>query len=108
MSDDQRTQRIVLARHAETEWSQSGRHSERTDIALTATGRDAAARLGVRLAGYRFDHVGSSPLDRALTTGRLAGHPTSSIHDNLTDWDSGDYEGRTTAEVRAERPDWDL
>ena len=108
MSDDQRTQRIVLARHAETEWSLSGRHTGRTDIALTADGRDAAARLGVRLARHRFDHVGSSPLDRALTTARLAGHPTPSIDDNLLEWDYGEYEGRTTAAIRAERPDWEL
>ena len=108
MSDAQRTQRIVLARHAETEWSVSGRHTGRTDISLTDAGRAAAVRLGARLAEHRFDHVGSSPLDRAVTTARLAGYPTPAIDDNLLEWDYGEYEGRTTADIRAERPGWEL
>jgi broad specificity phosphatase PhoE len=108
MSDDQRTQRIVLARHAETEWSLTGQHTGRTDIALTSVGRDAATRLGARLARHRFDHAGSSPLDRALTTAQLAGFATPTIDDNLLEWDYGDYEGETTVSIRAERPGWEL
>ena len=108
MSDDERTQRIVLARHAETEWSRSGRHTGRTDIALTAAGRDAAVRLGARLAHHRFDHVGASPLGRARTTAALAGFSDPEIDDDLLEWDYGDYEGITTPEIRAERPGWEL
>jgi probable phosphoglycerate mutase len=108
MSDDRRTQRIVLARHAETEWSASGRHTGRTDIALTDAGRDAAVNLGARLAAHRFDHVASSPLGRAPETARLAGYPSPTIDDNLLEWDYGDHEGRTTADIRGERPGWEL
>ncbi|MGB3733927.1 MAG: histidine phosphatase family protein [Ilumatobacter sp.] len=105
---DQRSQRIVLARHAETEWSITGQHTGRTDIPLTDAGRDAAVELGKRIDGYRFDRVISSPLVRARTTARLAGYDDPEIDDNLLEWDYGDYEGVTTADIRADRPGWEL
>ena len=105
---DQGSQRIVLARHAETEWSITGQHTGRTDIALTEGGRNAAVELGRRLAGYSFDRVISSPLDRARTTARLAGYDDPEIDADLLEWDYGDYEGVTTADIRADRPGWEL
>jgi len=105
---DQRSQRIVLARHAETEWSITGRHTGRTDIALTEAGRDAAIALGKRLEGFRFDRVISSPLTRARTTAELAGYADPEIDDNLLEWDYGDYEGVTTPDIRAMEPGWEL
>ena len=105
---EQRSQRIVLARHAETEWSITGQHTGRTDIALTDSGRDAAVQLGQRLSGHRFDRVISSPLQRARITAQLAGYDVPEIDDNLLEWDYGDDEGITTAEIRAGRPDWEL
>ncbi len=105
---DRRSQRIVLARHADTEWSVTGRHTGRSDIALTQAGCDAAVALGHRLAGHPFDRVISSPLARARTTALLAGHPDPEIDDNLLEWDYGDYEGVTTADIRTERPGWEL
>jgi len=105
---EQRSQRIVLARHAETEWSITGQHTGRTDIALTDSGRDAAVQLGQRLSGHRFDRVISSPLQRARITAQLAGYDEPEIDDNLLEWDYGDDEGITTAEIRAGRPDWEL
>jgi len=108
MGRNERTQRIVLARHAETEWSRSGRHTGRTDVALTEAGREAAVLLGRRLGAHRFDHVGSSPLRRALTTSRLAGFAEPEIDDDLLEWDYGDYEGLTTADIRRERPGWEI
>ena len=102
------SQRIVLARHAETEWSISGQHTGRTDISLTENGRDAAVKLGERLAGHRFDRMISSPLQRALNTGNLAGYPDLEIDDNLLEWDYGDYEGVTTEDIRADVPGWEL
>jgi broad specificity phosphatase PhoE len=107
-SSSERIQRIVLARHAETEWSLSGQHTGRTDISLTDGGRDAAVQLGERLSAHRFDRMLSSPLDRALTTAHLAGYADPEIDDNLLEWDYGDYEGVTTADIRAERPGWEL
>lgn len=108
MSDAERSQVIVLARHAETEWSLSGQHTGRTDIPLTGTGERAAQLLGQRLAGRRFDQVVSSPLQRAVTTAQLAGYDDPRIDDNLLEWNYGDYEGVTTRDIRAARPGWEL
>jgi broad specificity phosphatase PhoE len=105
---NQRSQRIVLARHAETAWSVTGQHTGRTDIALTDAGRDAAVVLGKRLAGYHFDRVISSPLERARATAHLAGYNDPEIDEDLLEWDYGDYEGVTTVSIRADRPGWDL
>ena len=98
---------VVLLRHAETEWSVTRRHTGRTDIPLTDAGREAAGRLGDRLRGRRFDLVLSSPLSRAADTARLAGL-RADHDDNLLEWDYGDYEGVTTADIREERPGWYL
>ncbi|HEV2445922.1 MAG TPA: histidine phosphatase family protein [Candidatus Sulfopaludibacter sp.] len=100
---------IWLIRHGETEWSLSGQHTGRTDVPLTPHGRDQAEALGRRLAGRTFAIVLSSPLARALDTYRLAGLGGAVQTDpDLREWDYGDYEGRTTAEVHRERPDWSL
>ena len=98
---------IVLVRHGETEWSVSGQHTGSTDIPLTERGRDDARRLGERLAPYEFERVLSSPMSRALETARLAGMPEPiELRDELREWEYGEYEGRTTKEIRAQRPDW--
>jgi broad specificity phosphatase PhoE len=101
--------RWYLARHGETEWTVTRRHTSRTDVALTPAGEEQARALGVELAGVSVDRVVSSPMDRALSTARLAGFgdrvtPT----DALLELDYGQYEGLTTAEIRARRPGWDL
>jgi len=98
---------LVLARHGETAWSRSGRHTGRTDLALTARGEADARRLGERLRGRRFARVFTSPLQRARRTCELAGFgPTAELDPDLVEWDYGAYEGRRTRELRAERPDW--
>jgi len=100
---------LVLVRHGDTEWSRTGRHTGRTDVALTATGRHEAEAVGRRLAGREFVRVLSSPASRALETCRLAGFGDRAETDaDLREWDYGSYEGRTTPEIRAERPDWTL
>src|SRR5438552_3184529 len=98
---------IYLARHGETAWSISGRHTGRTDIPLTAKGEADAGKIGTRLAGINFTHVFSSPLSRAKRTAELAGF-TPELESDLLEWNYGDYEGLKTAEIRAKRPDWDL
>jgi broad specificity phosphatase PhoE len=100
---------LWLVRHGETEWSASGQHTGRTDIPLTPTGERQAAALG-RLLGKRpFALVLSSPLGRALQTCRLAGYgDVAQITDDLREWDYGDYEGRTTADIRKEVPGWTI
>jgi broad specificity phosphatase PhoE len=99
----------VLVRHAETEWSLDGRHTGRTDIPLTERGRDVAAGLPERLRAWSFDLVLVSPSTRARETCELAGlSADAQLRDDLLEWDYGDYEGLTTAEILAERPGWQL
>jgi probable phosphoglycerate mutase len=100
---------IWLIRHGETAWSLSGAHTGRTDIPLTEAGRSAAQAIGRKLGGRSFALVLTSPLERARETCRLAGYAAMARVDScLREWDYGDYEGRTTAEIRTQRPDWNL
>jgi broad specificity phosphatase PhoE len=100
---------VYLARHGETAWTISGQHTGRTDIPLTARGEANARGLGERLKGETFELVFVSPLGRARRTCELAGFGARSRAEaDLLEWDYGAYEGRTTAEIRAERPDWYL
>lgn len=100
---------LWLARHGETEWSLSGRHTGRTDVPLTAHGEEQAAALGARLRGVSFALVLTSPLERARRTAELAGFGDELDFDSdLMEVDYGEYEGRTTAEIHRARPDWDL
>jgi probable phosphoglycerate mutase len=100
---------LWLIRHGETPWTLSGAHTGRTDIPLTAAGREHALELGRYLAGRDFALVLVSPLQRALETCRLAGFGGSAaIEPDLREWDYGDYEGRTSTEIRAGRPDWTI
>jgi probable phosphoglycerate mutase len=100
---------LYLVRHAETEWTLSGRHTGRTDVPLTERGKLAAVAIGNRLAGREFALVLCSPLLRAFETCELAGYgPQGQVREDLREWDYGEYEGRTTPEIRAERPGWNL
>jgi probable phosphoglycerate mutase len=99
---------LWLVRHGETEWSASGRHTGRTDIALTPAGERQARALLPMLSDLGPALVLSSPRHRALRTVELAGLQVDAVDDDLAEWDYGDYEGRTTKEIRAERPDWSL
>ena len=100
---------VWLIRHGETEWSRLGRHTGRTDVPLTAVGKEQAIAVGRRLADHPFALVLSSPLSRALDTARLAGFgDTVETTDDLLEWDYGADEGRTTLEIRQERPDWTI
>jgi len=103
------THAIWLVRHGETEWSRTGRHTGRTDVPLTDPGRRQAQALGKNLGGRTFALVLTSPLGRARETCRLVGYgPVAEVADDLREWDYGPYEGRTTAEVRAEVPGWSI
>ncbi len=98
---------VSLIRHGETAWSAAGLHTGRTDIPLTAEGEQKAARLRARLVGRTFDRVFTSPLQRAQRTCALAGFGDRGIVDpDLLEWDYGDYEGRTSREIIADRPGW--
>jgi broad specificity phosphatase PhoE len=100
---------VCLARHGETAWSLSGQHTGLTDLPLTERGEQNARQLGGRLKGIEFSLVLTSPLQRAKQTCRLAGF--GAVAEELADlveWNYGAYEGRRTAEILAERPDWQL
>jgi probable phosphoglycerate mutase len=100
---------VYLARHGETAWTISGQHTGRTDLPLTPRGKDNARRLGERLKGTVFTRVFTSPLQRARRTCELAGYSSvAEIDPDLVEWNYGEYEGRRTAEVRQEWPDWQL
>ena len=100
---------IYLARHGETAWSLSGQHTGRTDLPLTECGERNARALGEGLRGMAFAKVLTSPLQRAVRTCELAGFgAVAEIDPDLVEWDYGEYEGRRTAEIHAERPDWQL
>jgi broad specificity phosphatase PhoE len=101
--------RLWLVRHGETEWSRLGRHTGRTDVPLTELGRAQAIAVGRALAGKTFEAVWSSPLARALDTARIAGFGDRvQTTDDLLEWDYGADEGRTTAEIRLDRPGWTI
>lgn len=101
--------RLYLIRHGQTDWSLSGQYTGRTDLPLTAHGEAAAREVGKRLEHIPFARVLTSPLQRARQTCALAAlKPTPEIEPDLAEWDNGDYEGRTPAEIRELQPKWNL
>jgi probable phosphoglycerate mutase len=105
---DGRMGQIMLVRHGETEWSRANRHTSYTDLVLTPDGERQAEALAPALAGRSFQAVLSSPRRRALRTAELAGLPVTAVDDGLVEWNYGEYEGLTTAEIQRTRPDWNL
>lgn len=100
---------IYLARHGETAWTVTGQHTGLTDLPLTERGEWNARRLGESLRGLAFAKVFTSPLRRAMRTCELAGFQSAAeIDPDLVEWDYGQYEGRLTADILRERPDWQL
>jgi broad specificity phosphatase PhoE len=100
---------VYLARHGETAWTLSRQHTGLTDLPLTERGERTARRLGERLKALTFTAVLTSPLQRAARTCELAGFKSvAEVDKDLVEWNYGQYEGRRTAEIRAERPDWEL
>jgi probable phosphoglycerate mutase len=103
------TLRIHLIRHGETEWSLSGRHTGTTDIPLTPSGEDEARKLGYRFRDIEFNHVFSSPRLRATRTCELVGlNAVPEITQDLAEWNYGDYEGKTPAEIHVIEPTWNI
>jgi probable phosphoglycerate mutase len=101
--------RVVLVRHGATEWSETHKHTGVTDVPLTEAGRADAARLAARLAGHDFTLVLTSPRTRARETAALAMlGERAEVEPDLAEFDYGSYEGRTTADIRVERPGWSV
>ncbi|HZO68007.1 MAG TPA: histidine phosphatase family protein [Kribbellaceae bacterium] len=106
MNPEERTDRLWLVRHGETEWSRDGRHTSTTDLELTSEGERVARELAPRLAVEDFDLVLTSPRIRARRTAELAGFPDAEIAPDLVEWDYGEYEGMTTPQIRETVPGW--
>jgi probable phosphoglycerate mutase len=106
---DSKPPSIWLVRHGETEWARLGKHTGLTDIPLTERGRAQATAVAAKLVGHEFARVLASPLSRALDTARLAGFSGRvETTADLVEWDYGRDEGRTTAEIRVDRPGWTI
>ena len=100
---------VYLARHGETEWTISGQYTGLTDLPLTERGERNARRLSKRLRGLDFAKVFTSPLQRASRTCELAGFGNvAEIDRDLVEWNYGDYEGRRSADIHKEHPNWEL
>ena len=100
---------IYIARHGETAWTITGQHTGLTDLPLTPRGECNARALAQRFAGLTFSKVYTSPLRRARRTCELAGFGSvAEIDPELVEWDYGAYEGRCSADIHVERPDWQL
>lgn len=100
---------VYLVRHGATSWSETGKHTGLTDVPLSGIGERNARRLGERLRSVEFARVFKSPLKRAADTCELAGFGAlAHAEPDLVEWDYGDYEGRTNAQIKASRPDWQL
>jgi broad specificity phosphatase PhoE len=104
---------LWLIRHGETEWSKSGQHTSRTDLTLTDAGREQARRIAPLIAGVHFSAVVVSPRQRAQQTCELSGCHTVSgvapvVDEDLAEWDYGEYEGITTAEIQKRVATWSL
>ncbi len=101
--------RVYIIRHGETAWSLSGQHTGRSEIHLTARGEEQARDLRARLAAKSFAHVFRSPRHRALQTCTLAGlGGLAVIEPDLREWEYGEYEGLTSAQIHQQRPGWDI
>jgi broad specificity phosphatase PhoE len=99
---------LLLIRHGQTEWSEAGQHTGRTDIPLTEVGIADARALAPAIAGRHIVAAFSSPADRALRTAELMGLPRVQVDPDLWEWDYGGYEGRTTEEISTALPGWYL
>ncbi|MCO6005594.1 histidine phosphatase family protein [Actinoallomurus purpureus] len=99
---------LILLRHGETEWSRTGRHTGRTDVALTPRGEKQAKALAPLVADRDIVLILASPAQRAQRTAELAELTGVETDERLWEWDYGAYEGRTTPDIREERPGWYL
>jgi broad specificity phosphatase PhoE len=103
---------LVVVRHGQTEWSRTGQHTGRTDLPLTPTGeqqaRAAGATVRAVLAGQPPALVLSSPRQRAWHTAELAGYPPDELTEDAAEWDYGELEGLTSAEIAERYPDWSI
>ncbi len=96
--------RVVLWRHGQTGWNLERRFQGTTDIPLTESGVAQARRAARLLAALRPDAVVSSDLRRAARTAAELTALTGlepRFYEDLRETYAGDWQGLTSAEVRA-------
>jgi broad specificity phosphatase PhoE len=100
---------LYLVRHGDTAWTDSHRHTGRTDVPLNERGEERARQLGACLRRFSFIRVFTSPLQRASRTCELAGFgAVAEVDADLIEWDYGRFEGKLTGEIVKDRPGWEL
>lgn len=99
---------VWVVRHGPTQWSAAGRHTGRTDVPLTDEGEAEALAVKWRLDAVDFDVRMVSPLVRARRTAELAGVTDADVEPLVQEWDYGQAEGLTRAEMREKvgEPGW--
>jgi probable phosphoglycerate mutase len=101
--------RLFLARHGDTAWTDSRKHTGRTDIPLNEAGEQRARQIGEQLRRYTFARVFTSPLQRASKTCELGGFGTvAQVDPDLVEWDYGRFEGKLTKDILKAQPGWEL
>lgn len=111
-STDRPAPALVIVRHGQTEWSRTGQHTGRTDLPLTPAGEQQARAVGATIRAVLADQppalVLSSPRQRARHTAELAGYPPDELTEDAAEWDYGELEGLTSAEIAERYPDWSI
>lgn len=106
--DDPSTGCLLVVRHGATEWSEAGKHTSHTDLPLLPEGERQASELACALSAYSPTRILTSPMQRARRTAELAGFSGMEIDSDLSEWDYGDYEGRTRGDIQQDRPGWSI
>lgn len=94
--------RLLLVRHGQTSWNNSGRAQGHTDIPLDPTGLDQAMRLGDALLGMPIDRILTSNLLRASQTAEAISRATGApleLRSDLRERSFGEWEGVPFTEI---------
>jgi broad specificity phosphatase PhoE len=98
---------IYLIRHGEIEGGKPRRFIGRTDLPLTAAGREQVGSLGRLLCTQNIERIVCSPLCRCQESGKLLGAlrgVTIETEQKMSEIDLGDWDGLTVAEVKSMFP----
>ncbi len=102
---DAATRRIVLVRHGQTGDNAAGIWQGHRDSALSEVGLAQVRRAAPEVAAYRPQVIVSSDLQRAQVTAQAIGAVSDvpvRVDARFREIDVGHWQGRTSAEVRAE------
>lgn len=107
---------FLIVRHGQTLWSANGRHTGVSELELTAAGDAESAALQrvlpALIGASKNVAIYVSPRIRARQTAQLALPPELAAQavetDTLAEFDYGDYEGLTAAQIEQQRPGWDI